>query len=362
MQTKYLSVFLSVLLVSGCQSSFGPSALNNTHIPYNQAISDTLNQQMLLNLVRLKYRDEAYYLTVGSVTSSLNFSGNAGINSQIDLGPAGNSISPSLGFAYSDSPTISYLPLQGENFFKSVFTELPIATISILGATGWNMDDIFGLCVEEINGVENAARASGLTPKLAPHYREFEKIQLLLRKLQMTRSLRIGMSGKLQNVMLMKFIQTAENKPILSELMTLLGLPTTTRLVKVSDVEFLDMEKPKDTVTIYTRSMSSMLFYLSHNIQVPQEHIDQGLVPVTKTAEGNLFDWSQTPAGKLLTIKSSKNRPDNAFLATFYRDYWYYIADDDLKSKSTFMLITQLFDYQAGHSESASPVLTIPVK
>lgn len=69
--------------------------------------------------------------------------------------------------------------------------------------------------------------------------------------------------------------------------------------------------------------------------QVPAEHIEKGLVTVTKTAGGQVFDWSQTLGGKLMNVKSSSSYPDDAFLAVSY----YYIADNDLQSKATFMLL-----------------------
>ena len=69
---KYrLVLILSTLFMVACQSSFGPRALEETHPAYNNAIVDSLNQEMLLNLVRLRYRDTPYFLEVGSVTASL---------------------------------------------------------------------------------------------------------------------------------------------------------------------------------------------------------------------------------------------------------------------------------------------------
>jgi hypothetical protein len=364
MRIHYFITLLSFIFLTGCQSTFGPSAINNTHIPYNQAIVDTLNQQMLLNIVRLKYHDEPYYLKVGSVTASLKFTGSAGINTNIDLGPGRNAISPNLGFGYTDSPTISYQPLTGEDLFKSVLTNVPLGKLFVLSSTGWSINQIFSLCVENINGVGNAIRASGLTPKLAPKYQQYERVLSLLKALQDEGSLKVGPSSKEKGGRLMKFIETSQNRAIIEELVTLLNLERSSRLVAINNIDFLDVERTayNDSLTIYTRSISSMLFYLSHNIQVPQEHIDAGLVTVTQTNEGQLFDWNQTPVGKIFKIKSSSSYPDNAFLAVSYHDYWYYIANNDLQSKSTFMLLMQLFDHQSGRSKSTNPVLTIPVR
>jgi len=364
MRKKILSLCISALFISGCQSSFGPSVLDNTHIAYNQAIVNTLNQQMLLNLVRLKYRDETHFLKIGSVTASLRFESAVGIGTQFDLGPGGNLIAPELGFAYSDSPTISYQPLQGEDFLKSILSAVSIDTMLVLSATGWNIERVFALCVEEINDTHNAPKASGPTPSIAPKFKDFNRLLSLLQSLQNDRGLEIGLSHKNADSLLMRFSNKAEHQHTVKELMTLFGLPVTTRLVNISSIEFLDLDKPRNNnqLTIYTRSISSILFYLSHNIQIPQQHIDAGLVTVTKYENGNTFDWSQTPTGKIFKVKSSEDYPEKAFLAIPYRNHWYYIADNDLQSKSTFMLLMQLFDYQAGRTKFEGPQLTLPIR
>ena len=361
---KIISIFLFTFLIAGCQSTFGPSALSNTHIPYNHAISNTLNQQMLLNLVRLKYHDEAYFLKVSAVTASLSIAGNLGMNSGVDLGSRAAGISPNIGVSYNDRPTISYQPLQGEDYFKSIFSYIPLSKLFILTATGWSINDVFGLGISEINGIGNAITASGLTPKLAPEYQKFERLLSLLNELSNDGHLKIGPSSEDPKIGILKFTETFESLSKIEEVMRIVGLPVSTRLVKSSSIEYLDLEKPanNNTLNFYTRSISSILFYLSHNVQVPQEHLDKGLVINTKTAGGQVFDWSQTPGGKLFSIKSSNSYPDNAFLAVPYNDYWYYIAENDLQSKSTFMLLMQLFDYQSGRSKSTGPVLTIPVR
>jgi len=65
---KNCPVYLTlILLLCGCQSSSGPRALKHPHPAYNQAIVNTLDQELFLNLVRLKYRDSPFFLKVGSV-------------------------------------------------------------------------------------------------------------------------------------------------------------------------------------------------------------------------------------------------------------------------------------------------------
>ena len=83
---------------------------------------------------------------------------------------------------------------------------------------------------------------------------------------------------------------------------------------------------------------------------------------ITHTKNGKEFNWGSTPAGKLFHIRQNEDQPNDAFIALPYRDHWFYIADSDLESKSTFMLLMQLFRLQAGSAKSEGPTLTLPVR
>ena len=122
------------------------------------------------------------------------------------------------------------------------------------------------------------------------------------------------------------------------------------------------LKQAKNQLTIRTRSILSIMFYLAQNIDIPIEHIQAGLVTITKNQQGGAFNWSQTPAGSVFKILSSREKPEKAHLAIPYRNYWYYIADNDLQSKTTFMLLKQLFDIQSGQTKFSGPALTLPVR
>ena len=65
--------------------------------------------------------------------------------------------------------------------------------------------------------------------------------------------------------------------------------------------------------------------------------------------------------GDLLRVHSSCEEPENFAIRTRYRGSWFYIDDSDLSSKSTFALLTQLFELQGGDVPSTGPILTLPV-
>jgi hypothetical protein len=103
-----------------------------------------------------------------------------------------------------------------------------------------------------------------------------------------------------------------------------------------------------------------MMFYLSQAVDVPADHRDTGRVTRTLRPDGRELDWQEV-VGSLMDIKVSAQPPADAFVATRYRDHWFYIDDRDRDSKSTFSLLRQLIALQGGEVKGNAPVLTIPV-
>ena len=58
---------------------------------------------------------------------------------------------------------------------------------------------------------------------------------------------------------------------------------------------------------------------------------------------------------------TERSRPAGASVAVQHRGRWFYIDDVDQTTKSTFLLLGQLFTLQAGDVEEVKPVLTLPV-
>ncbi len=143
------------------------------------------------------------------------------------------------------------------------------------------------------------------------------------------------------------------------EIKELLGLDQNLEVYRVNG-DFL--ASSPDTISIGTRALMSIFFYLSHHVDSPAPHKAAGLVTVTRNKDGSEFDWGTTAAGRLFHIRQSEEQPNLAFVAIPYRGRWFYLADNDLESKSTFMLLMQLFRLQAGAAKSAGPALTIPVR
>jgi len=360
MNTGRRIVATIVVLVTGCHS-FGPDGLKGTHPLYNEAINSSMNEQFVQNLVRLRYRDPTYFLDVANVAATLKLEMTGGLD-QTAFGLSGSAsdiLQLSASAGYSTQPTISYAPLQGESFVKSVLSPIPLEAVFALTGSGWNVRRVFGVCVERINALENAPTASGPTPDVAPeHDGGFRRLMRLLEGLR-GQNLIIPRVDPTTKEAQLEIRSNAEHADAISEIKKLLDLDPQRDVYRLSG-EFLRQEP--DTISIRTRSLMSVFFLLSHNVDAPLAHKSAGLVTVTRTNRGADFDWGQTLSGKLFHIRQSEDRPDLAFLAIPYRGRWFYIADNDLESKSTFMLLTQLFRLQAGAAKAITPALTIPLR
>ncbi|MFZ4701999.1 MAG: hypothetical protein ACOYMG_18290 [Candidatus Methylumidiphilus sp.] len=355
MPTYQKTLLLAMLLTSGC-SSIGPDHLRSTHPLYNAAIVDSLNEQFLSNLVRLHYRDPTFFLDVASVAATMKLSVSGTVAGQVD---ADAPLTLGADSTYETFPTISYSPLQGEDFVKSLLSPISIDALLALTGSGWSLKRVFGLCVERINGVQNAPSASGPNPAKAPKYfQEWNHLIDVFDRLEEDHLIEARLEPKTKTLKV-EFQSTPEHESDIREIKTILKLD---QKLNIFNIEGDSIEKSADTLRIVTRPLMSTFFYLSHRVDVPEEHQKAGWVTITKNKDGSAFDWSQTPAGKLFHIKESEDKPENAFVAIPYESHWYYITKNDIESKSTFLLLTQLFRLQAGAAKSMGPTLTIPVK
>src|SRR4029453_19125345 len=124
-------VVLTLIGLSGC-ASIGPSTIARDRFDYITALSDSWKSQMLFNLVKLRYGDAPVFLDVASVINqygiegSLGFSGSWAQNHQVPW--PYTALYNWLGSGrYAERPTITYSPLSGEKFARSLMTPIPPA-------------------------------------------------------------------------------------------------------------------------------------------------------------------------------------------------------------------------------------------
>ena len=109
-------------------------------------------------------------------------------------------------------------------------------------------------------------------------------------------------------------------------------------------------------IAMLTRSALEILINLASFIDVPSAHVaEQRVSPMAEPDQG-----PSGPLRPLLQIKSSRERPADAFVMVPYRNYWFWIDDRDIPSKRMFSFIMFIFTLVEPGSKEAPPVLTIP--
>jgi len=347
---------LFIVVAVGC-TNLGPRAIQGDRVNYNMAVQHTTNEQLLLNLVRLRYRDVPFFLEVSSISSQLSFQATADASATLresstdDLGLGGN-------IKYLETPTISYAPLQGDEFVQHLLTPVSTDQILLLYHSGWSIGRVLRICVQRMNGIRNAPSASGPTPDRAPVYREFVELTRLLRDLQKRDGIELAYHVvDKQRAAVLRIAPKARDWPETRQLQQMLGLDPARSWYYLSAAS--SAANPQ-AIGITTRSMLGMMFYLSHSVAVPTPDEESGKVTVTKDADGRVFDWRDVTRN-LFEVKLSPQRPANGAVTARYRGQWFYIDDTDLDSKSTFSLLAQLFALQSGKTPKVGPVLTLPV-
>jgi hypothetical protein len=70
---KYFLLIIGLFLMvfTGCRTTnWDPQALRKTHYNYNQEAINTSNEQLLSNIVRVRYRDNPYFFRINTITHS----------------------------------------------------------------------------------------------------------------------------------------------------------------------------------------------------------------------------------------------------------------------------------------------------
>lgn len=81
-------IFLITLFLLSGYTSFGSRNIARDRFNYNEAIAQSHNQQMLLNIVRLRYLEIPNFLGVSSVITSYSYDGSFGLSGTSNANPS----------------------------------------------------------------------------------------------------------------------------------------------------------------------------------------------------------------------------------------------------------------------------------
>jgi hypothetical protein len=364
---RVFAASMVVLLLGGCTTGLGPKAVRSERPDYNQQIVRSGDEQMLLNLVRLRYNDSPLFLELGSVVASYSYEAGFSAGGTISPNPGGSSANLGTALGYSEHPTVTYSPLTGDQFAERLLSPIPLDSIMLFAQSGWNVERLLLVTALRVNDLFNSPASTGPTPERAPQYETFAEFAEHFHHLQQAGLIELNWERKGHET----------NAPGRDPHFWI-GMPANTNSPSAADViavrSMLGLQPGRDDFSlsafpfkrqpnelgIRCRSLLGVLYFLSTAVEPPVPHVKAGLLTVTRDDTGQPFDWSKF-TGKVMTIHSRQDRPAAAAVAVPYRGWWFYLADNDQNSKITFNLLNILFQLQATTAAGKSPVLTLSV-
>lgn len=146
LRTNALLWLLASISLQGCLS---PLALDHAVMAYDQTTSDIQSQQLLLNIARAHQHQPLHFTGVSNIAATFNFQFNAGATPAL-TGESGALLTPIFGGTVSENPTISIVPIEGEEFTRRLLTPFPESKLTMLLRQGADVDLILRLLAGEL--------------------------------------------------------------------------------------------------------------------------------------------------------------------------------------------------------------------
>lgn len=369
---KFLILFVFLSFLAGC-TSLGAKMLPGDYQSFNVALQRSNEEQILLNLVRMQYGDSPYFVSIDSISAQAELARGASIPLQVvstnsDItGAIGNSFVTTAGITpsieYAERPTISYSPLQGEKFTRQMLRPIRLEDIYLLLQSGWSIARVLRVTTQAVGDIPNAPSASRPNTSHIPDYQNFVTFAHYLRNLELNDVVDImgvGDDKKFGLDIIIKKPKNSTAKAEAQQLLRELGFTQWHNRIHIVQYGTTGDTEAAATLPIQTRSFLGIMYYLSKSVEFSQQDLASGVTVQPRYPNGQLFDWRNVTQG-MMRVNSSTSKPTNAAVAVYYRNRWFYIADNDSDSKQTLELLNELFALQAGDIKGPSPLLTLSV-
>ena len=405
--------FLVMSLLAGC--TIGPAVYESSFTQYNDAVRKTMDEQMLANLVRMRYYESPMFLQVASLNTTFSVGASAGASATAASG-GNDSFGANVGGSYSESPTISFSMPESEKYYGRLLAPLSAAQVTSLVLAGFDSELVFRTAVRGMNGLQNLNAEFEPSFQVPEAHENFREALTLIKKLRAERMVDLELGGKetawsspvklratsdLSQVLLLgaasyamsndaeivgypdgtwqthryekhmalRFAPASKKSLDAQRLKELLALKPDHYNFSIVEAELVNAEKARGVlgqspgaldpnviwveIGLRGRSMLEIMQVASKEVQVPEDDIKLSAAGADQKSSTDAADW--------LVIKTSESAPSNNSLKIQYRGHWFYIDDADLTSRRTFAMLSALFAVVGGTVPGAHPVLTLPV-
>jgi hypothetical protein len=377
----------------GLTACFAPMTLEGDVMKYDATSTNILSRQLLLNIARARYRDPIHFTGIANIAATYNFQMSAGMTAA-STGDKGGLLTPTFGIGAAENPTISIVPIEGEEFTKRLLTPFTADKLTLMLRQHYDVDMLLRLSVGELRMPRQGKEVSFFNnPADRVGYSQFRRVVLHLSSIQDSNNLYIEPLIYRRTWTLPAETMTPEGLQALEHDEVTVQFDESTRLYRLSarvtgriiitnyDSELLSNEEkirlnedaqkgPANEIMIdirpnyvggeypmtgklRLRSFFSILSFLGDTINDKPEYFVE---KDTRTPQ-----VTQNP-NRSLGILEEKTEPKAADISVYYKGYYYAVAPDNgyLWNAMGFQLLHQIFQMAVSElPKSVAPSITI---
>ena len=383
-------VIIASALMASC-STTGGKRLVSSHMSYNDSVQLTMTREVLTNIVRSRYGDPMQFIAVQSINAQFSVSANVNAGAAGTTGAAtSGDVGASIG--YSDSPTITFVPQVGSEYFESLYSPLTLSelvgfvvmdryfpgtadsisfNLRVMFAAINGARDIIGgepnaLYDQRISAVTHLLEAGGSlwqVPEWDMHTSAIAKSKVLGE--DMVEASKAGLywldvdgddSARLaKQRMALAFDLPVVEEPSTAASLRILGLePGRPRYFVRSPKDAKPGKTYPDSIWVSPRSMVEVMMVAAGHVDVPSEH--RQLVP------DRIPSASSESLKNVFHIRSSRECPPFPY-RVMHRGFCFYVDDTDVRSRLVLEALVSTYTSRMGgvSRRNFEPQLVIPV-
>ena len=185
----FILVVAAMALISGCAAQ-GAKRVPRDRFDYNAALAQSTREQMLLNIVRSRYLEVPVFLTVSSVLTQYEYDSSIGLGGIFESGAGTNDIfTGDTNLRFSERPTITYLPIEGQEFSAHLLSDIPVDLFFAAAQAGWSVDVFMRIGIQRLGAAENMSfaevPAAGYGDSKSQFEDEFKKLKRFERMIEL---------------------------------------------------------------------------------------------------------------------------------------------------------------------------------
>ena len=340
---RLASAMLGVVAVMAGCASVPSGRVAADRMDYGQVIAESWKRQTLFNVVRLRYGDAPVFLDVSSVINSYSVGGKATASASFPSVTDPNVFGLGAEGTWSNTPTVTYQPLIGDRFTRSLLNPIPPSAVFQMLQAGWPADLVMTTGLNSINGLRNDSYG-------AVGDAGFSEAVDAIARIQRTGGLGVRVEARKDGsavVMMMRRDDVDSLRDVRRRLRSLLGVDDD---ATEFDVTYGLLPRNRRELALLTRSMLEIMLNLGVGVELPRAHAEDGRAPA----------WRNAGSSVPVRIRAGVTPPTDAYAMVAYKDHWYWIEDTDVAGKRTFTFLMILFSLAETGQPPAAPVVTVP--